>query len=112
MKTLHQILFLAALAAAGGQATAATLVTGATVAYVGTYGSGELFVGLNKNIAEPGCPAARFDVVGTHSQIANWLSVALEARRLNKTITVRTNGCQTGYPTLDNTTGTYFHIVY
>jgi len=103
------IIFVSMLFTVGLKAKAAT-VDDAKVVYAGTYGSGRLFVALNKTILEPGCNLSRFDVPAGHDQIKTWLSVAMAATASGKSVKVSTNGCLGPFPTMDNTDNTYFYI--
>lgn len=68
------------------------------------------YVGLDQTINEPGCSAARFDVSSSHSEVENWLAIAMTALTTGKRISVQTNGCYNSAPTLDDTQNSYFFI--
>jgi hypothetical protein len=89
-------------------AFAATTVNNALVTYSGTYGNGDVFVGINQTIAEPGCAASRVDVPRDNPAAQKLLETARLARDKGLLINVSVNGCYNGLPTLDNTRGTYF----
>lgn len=91
-------------------AFAGATVSGALVVYSGTYGNGDVFVGLNQTITESGCPAARVDVPRDSPAAQKLLETARLARDKALFVTVAVNGCYGGFPTLDNTRGTYFHF--
>ncbi len=82
----------------------------AKVLSVGTYGSGRLFVVLDKNIAEPGCHYAQFHVDAGYSQLGTLMSIALAALASGASVSVTTNGCLGPYPTIDNSQTTHFRI--
>ena len=82
----------------------------AKVTYTGTFGDGHLYVGLDTMINEPGCPMPRFDVPGNHPNIKNFIATALAAAASGRAITIKTSGCFSGYPTLDQGSGGYFSI--
>lgn len=76
----------------------------------GTYGNGDVFVGINQTISEPGCVSARVDVPRDSPAAEKLLETARLARDKGLAITVSANGCYGGFPTLDNTRTTYFHF--
>lgn len=83
----------------------------AKVTYIGTYGNGRLFVGLDTQIQEAGCPNARFDVAADHPQIKNWTAVAIAAIASGKTVGVQTSGCMGVLPTMSQqSTDSFFNI--
>ena len=82
----------------------------AKVTYTGTYGDGRLYVGLDTVINEPGCSLPRFDVPPTHPNIKSLMATALAAAVTGQTIVIRAIGCFSGYPTVDETNGSYFYI--
>ncbi len=85
--------------------------TTAKVTYAGTYGDGRLFVALDGSINEPGCVNVRFDVPAGHPQIRNWLAIALTAAATGKSVVVRTSGCFGPFPTMTQSSETWFYIV-
>lgn len=87
----------------------ATDAIDAKVTRAGVYGNGKLFVVLDTNIPQTECVSKRFDVSPDHPQIERWLSIALAAAASESLIRVRTNGCLGGYPTMDNTTNSFFY---
>lgn len=106
----HQFCVALALLFASFAVGAADSQTVAKVTYVGTYGNGRLFVGLDTSINEPGCPNPRFDVFPANPQIKNWLKIALEAVATGKYVVVQTNGCYGPFPTMTADGGTYFYL--
>lgn len=80
------------------------------VTYTGTYGDGRFFVGFEDTLEEAGCPSNRIHVDPENPQIARWLSVALTAYASKSSVTVKSKGCYEGFPTLDQTSDTFFHI--
>lgn len=81
-----------------------------TVTFVGMYGDGRLFVGLDESINEPGCAGPRFDVEPQHSANNQWLEIARTARETGRSVVIRTNGCFAGRPTMDHTTNSWFYL--
>jgi len=90
-------------------AQSATL-TDAKVLSVGTYGSGRLFIVLDKVIAEPGCNYAQVHIDAGHSQLDTWMSIALAALASGALVSVTTDGCLGTYPTMNNGLSTNFRI--
>ena len=84
-------------------------LTSGNVNYVGTYGNGNVFILLSATVAEPGCNAARVDIVGTHPSIKLFLATAMGAMASGRPILVSTTGCfafstaggPRNYPTID-----------
>ena len=91
-------------------AFAGTIVSGALVTFSGTYGNGDVFVGINQTISEPGCIASRVDVPRDSPAAKNLLETARLAKEKGLTVTVSAIGCYGGNPTLDNTRNSYFHF--
>jgi len=91
-------------------AQGSTTTVDAKVLSVGTYGSGRLFVVLDKTIAEPGCNYAQVHVDAGHSQLGTWMSIALAALASGASVSVTTDGCLGAYPTMNNTLSTNFRI--
>jgi len=83
----------------------------AKVTKVGTYGDGRLFVAVDTQILEPGCPNARFDVAQGHPQLTNWTAVALSAIASGKSVSIQTNGCMGAFPTTSQTTDSFFYLL-
>jgi hypothetical protein len=82
----------------------------AKVTFTGTYGNGNLYVGLDTTISEPGCAQPRFDVSSTHPNFKQIFATAIAAAATGRAITIRAVGCFNGYPTLDQTNGSYFYV--
>ena len=81
------------------------------VVYAGTYGNGDVYVELDVNINEPGCSTGnRFDVPKARANAKDILSTVYAAIQQDKYVTVRTKGCYVGFPTLDASRNSYFHI--
>jgi hypothetical protein len=87
--------------------TFAADVVKARVTYAGLYNDGNAFIGLDKTIQQAGCPAARFDLpdaaptFGEGAPLSKeLLRIAFTALTSGKTVTVRTNGCSNGFPTI------------
>jgi hypothetical protein len=99
-----------AVMACSSVAFADTTVGSALVTYSGTYGNGDVFVGINTTLAEPGCATNRVDVPRDSPAAAKLLETARLAKDKGLVVTVRVNGCYGGFPTLDNTRNTYFHF--
>jgi hypothetical protein len=100
-----------ALLSAASASQAAPPVT-AKVTYVGTYGDGRTYVGLDTPILEPGCNLPRFDIPSNHPQTKSWMAVALASAASGKSVTVATNGCFAGsIPTMTQGVDTYFHLL-
>ncbi len=78
---------------------------------VGSYGNGRLFVEVEHVINESGCAAARFDLEPLHPQRQYFLSLALSAQASEKMVRIKTNGCYEGFPTLGQTTTSYFYVI-
>ena len=85
-------------------------VIAAKVTYTGTYGDGRLFVGLDTQIQEPGCPYARFDIPAGHPSIKTWTAIALVAAATGQVVQVATQGCIGGFPTMSPGTNSYFYL--
>jgi hypothetical protein len=115
MKRICQTLAAILSMTFGGYALASP-ETNARVTYVGVYGSGELFVGLDRDISEPGCTKNRFDVSGSHPQVSHFLEIALAAIASfstgdpSKSVVVATHGCLGQWPTIDNTNESFFYM--
>ena len=82
----------------------------ARVTAAGVYGSGRLFVNVDPVINEPNCPQSRFDVQPDHPEIEAWLAIAMAAMTSGMPAKIVTDGCYGGYPTIGNTTASYFYI--
>jgi len=95
-------------------ATAASADTRGKVRHVGTYGSGTMFVVLDKLIEGPGCVSERFQLPKTHPQLTKWLATAQLAFASDASVTVYANGCFTDeYGAINPTmteTGGWFHL--
>ncbi len=78
--------------------------------YTGTYGDGRLYMGLDTTINEPRCSLPRFDVPATHPDIKNLMATGLAPAVTGRTVSIKAIGCFAGYPTLDETSGSYFYI--
>jgi len=114
-----------AILSANMTGTAAAIMPAGTVAkghvlHTGTYGNGDVFVLLDTQVNEPGCPDIRVDIPSTHPMAKSWLAVASTALAARSLITVRTTGCFTlapseGYPahtspTIDQSGSGWFHL--
>lgn len=109
MKKLSVSIALALLASAA-PVHAAPPVT-AKVTYVGTYGDGRTFVGIDTTINEPGCALARFDFPSSHPLAKTWLAIAMAASASGKNVVVQTSGCFGGsLPTMTQGTDSYFYL--
>ena len=82
----------------------------AHVTDAGVYGSGRLFIRIDQTINEPGCETNRFDVAPGHPQIDAWLAIAMTAITSGRKVKIVTDGCYAGYPTIGNTTASYFYL--
>jgi hypothetical protein len=82
----------------------------ARVLYVGTYGDGTFFVGLDTTIDEPGCPQPRIQIPPNHPELKNWLAIATTAYAADLSVQFRTTGCYGAYPTIDQSSAGWFHL--
>ncbi len=84
--------------------------TRAKVMYVGTWGHGGIFINLDQMINEPGCNKKEIWIPGTSPSIREILSLAMAAYTADQFIHVKTRGCVNGYPTIDPTNESFFHL--
>lgn len=110
MKLLKLFMFLSLLLSNEAYSLDAP-VRGAKVTYAGTYGNGDVYVAIDRTINEPGCAQPRFDVPSQLPNSKQILATAYMAMATGKTIGVFTKGCYGGYPTLDNSRGTWFLVL-
>ncbi len=82
------------------------------VVYAGTYGNGDVYVDIEAIINEPGCVGTRLDVSSQNPNIKNILPIAYMAMATGQNISVRTQGCYAGSPTLDNSRGSWFYLIH
>lgn len=81
------------------------------VEYAGVYGSGRLFISLDTEISQTGCPSNRIDIEANHPQIDRWLSVAMVSASAKIPITVSATGCfGSSYVTIDTTTNGWIYL--
>lgn len=80
------------------------------VTHIGFYGDGRVFVQLEETINQAGCVNNRFDLTPGHAQAEKILSIAMVAYSTGKHITIQTNGCYSGFPTMDTSANTYFYL--
>jgi len=90
----------------------------ASVTRVGTFGDGSLWIFLDTTVNIPGCAKARLDIAPNHPEIDAWHRIAQEALVTGMRVTFQARGCRTfinngvtgSYPTLDNTTYSWFGL--
>jgi hypothetical protein len=99
-----------ALLLVGAELYAAPPIT-AKVTYAGVYGNGDVYVGLDTTINEPGCPLARFDLTATSPVAKQVLAIAQLAIATGKSVVVSTAGCISSLPTLDANRNSYFYLL-
>ena len=92
------------------QLSAATAQTKARVLYAGTYGNGDVFIGLSAQLSEPGCPQDRIDIPQSHPRARDILATAYAAMASGKFVNVYTQGCYGNFPTIDQSRNSYFFI--
>ena len=99
------------IAFAGASTALASSVIDANVTYVGIYGDGRFYVGLDTTIDESGCPNARFDVPPTHPQIKNWLAIVMTALATGRPVRVKTSGCWGPWPTMSQGPDSFVYLM-
>ncbi|MEZ8084194.1 hypothetical protein [Enterovibrio norvegicus] len=82
----------------------------AKVMYVGTWGHGGIFINLDKVMNEPGCSKKEIWIPGTSPSIKEILGLAMTAYAADQFIHVKTKGCVNGYPTINPTNESFFHL--
>lgn len=105
-----KILFTIILASSLSTNLLASNNTRAKVVYVGTWGHGSIFIRLNTILNEPACSKNEIWIAGDNPAIKHLLSLAMTAYTADQYVHVKTNGCINGYPTIDNTNESFFHI--
>lgn len=85
----------------------ASPATDVTVRYVGTYGSGTMFILFHSPIAEPGCGSSEVRISANHPEKKNWMALALAASQTGATLRVQTEACSGNYPVLGETTNSF-----
>ncbi len=89
---------------------AAANVNDAKVTGVGMYGTGHIYVHLDKEIPEAGCAQARFEIAALNEQKQMLLSIALTALVTGNRVIVNTNGCLSGRPLVDDSGASWFNL--
>ncbi|MBU2711370.1 hypothetical protein [Zooshikella harenae] len=84
--------------------------TRAKVVYAGITGAGTVFVNVSSVINEPGCEKKSLWIPSESTVKAHVLSTALAAFASKQDVYVQTKGCYKGYPTLDKSDASWFHI--
>ncbi len=108
---IHQkvsYLILILLLSISSACASTTLLT--QVKYTGIYGDGSIYIAVNGVIDESGCSGERFDVPYGHPHLKQILAFAMTAIATGKNVRIRTNGCDSGRPTLTQDKNSYFYI--
>ena len=91
--------------------TQAASMSNVHVTYVGTYGNGDIYVGFDATLNEPGCANARIDIPASATGAKNVLAQALLAKAAGLAVSVASTGCYNGSPTLPNqAVSSFFYI--